>query len=378
MDIKYFDHAATTKVKKEVLDAMVPYLSEEYGNPSSLYSLGQKAKNTIEDAREKIAEIINCNPLEIYFTGSGSEADNIAIKGYAYANKHKGNHIITSKIEHHAVLETCEFLETQGFEITYLNVDECGIVDLRELENAIKENTILVTIMFANNEIGTIEPVKEISDICKKHNVVFHTDAVQTFGNTKIDVKELGFDMMSISAHKIYGPKGVGALYVKSGIKFDKIINGGHQERNKRAGTENVAGIVGFAKAAQIANDNITHNIEHLEEMRDYYISMIEKSIPESYLNGDRDKRLPGNANFSFKGIKGDSLLFNLDLIGICASSGSACTSGSLEPSHVLKAINLNDELAKSSLRISFGNDNTMEDVEFLVKSVIKIINRLR
>ncbi len=377
MDIKYFDHAATTPLKEEVLEAMLPYLKNEYGNPSSIYSIGQKAKMAIEDAREKVADAINCDPLEIYFTGSGSESDNTAIKGIAYANKEKGNHIITSKIEHPAVMETCETLEHQGFEITYLNVNSNGIIDLNELENAITDKTILISIMFANNEIGTIEPIKEISKIAKKHNIYFHTDAVQALGNIKIDIKDLDVDLLSISAHKIYGPKGVGALYVKRGIKFDKILNGGHQERNKRAGTENVAGIVGFGRAIQIANEELDKNIEKLTKLRDYYISKIEERVPEVKFNGDRINRLPGNANFSFKGVKGDSLLLSLDLKGICASSGSACTSGSLDASHVLIAIGLSNDLAKSSLRVTFGYENTIEDVNYLIDAIYDSIKNI-
>lgn len=377
MDIKYFDHAATTPLKEDVLEAMLPYFKNEYGNPSSIYSIGQKAKMAIEDAREKVSEAINSDPLEIYFTGSGSESDNTAIKGIAYANREKGNHIITSKIEHPAVLETCETLEKQGFEITYLNVDSNGIIDLNELEKSITDKTILISIMYANNEIGTIEPIKEISMIAKKHNIYFHTDAVQALGNVKIDVKELGIDLLSISAHKIYGPKGVGALYVKRGVKFDKILNGGHQERNKRAGTENVAGIVGFGKAIQIANENLDKNIEKLTKLRNHYINKIEEVIPNAILNGDKINRLPGNANFSFDGVKGESLLLSLDLKGICASSGSACTSGSLDASHVLLAIGLDNELAKSSLRITFGDDNTLEDVNYLINAIYDSIKNI-
>lgn len=378
MEIKYFDNSATTRVKEEVLNEMFPYFSIEYGNPSSLYSIGRSAKKDIENARKKVSDLINCKPNEIYFTGCGSESDNTALKGIAYANKDKGNHIITSKIEHPGILNTCKSLEKQGFNITYIGVDEDGIINLEELKNAINDNTILISIMFANNEIGTIQPIEDISRIAKIKNIIFHTDAVQACGNIPIDVQKMGIDMLSLSGHKIYAPKGIGALYVKSGIQFERFMDGGHQEKNKRAGTENVPGIVGLGKACEIARINLNKHMENLTFLRDYYIQQVEEKIPYVKLNGSKDKRLPGNANFSFRFIEGESLLLNLDLKGICASSGSACTSGSLDPSHVLMAIGLPNEIAHGSLRISIGDDNTKEDIDYLVDNLIEIVSRLR
>lgn len=371
MYIRYFDNAATTRVKKEVLKEMLPYFSEQYGNPSSMYSLGRNARKAVEESRKRVSELINCNPKEIYFTGCGSESDNTAIKGIAYANRKKGNHIITSKIEHPAVLHTCEVLEKQGFDVSYIGVDENGVVNLGELESSIKDDTILISIMFANNEIGTLQPIEEISKIAKKHNIIFHTDAVQACGNVPIDVQKMGIDMLSLSGHKLYAPKGIGALYVKDGIEFEKFMDGGHQEKNKRAGTENVTGIVGLGKACELAKDNLNNHMKHLSYLRDYYINQIEQKIPDAKLNGSKKNRLPGNANFSFKNIKGEELLLKLDIKGICASSGSACTTGSTEPSHVLIAIGLDSDLANGALRVSFGEDNTLEDVDYLV-SVLK------
>ena len=378
MKIRYFDNAATTRVKEEVLQEMFPYFCEEYGNPSSMYSVGREAKRALEKARVRVAKLINCKPKEIYFTGCGSESDNTAIKGIAYKNRKKGNHIITSKIEHPAVLHTCQSLEKHGFEVTYLNVDKDGFINLSELENSIKPNTILISIMFANNEIGTIEPIREISKIAKKHNIIFHTDAVQACGNVDIDVRKLGIDMISLSGHKLYAPKGVGALYVKEGIEFEKFMDGGHQEKDKRGGTENVAEIVGLGKAAELAKNNIERHKEHLRTLRDYYIKSIEERIPNAKLNGPREKRLPGNANFSFPGINGEELLIHLDERGICASSGSACTTGSMDPSHVLVAIGLDKNMSKGALRTSFGEENTLEDVDFLVDSLVEILNKMR
>ena len=378
MDIKYFDNAATTSLSKEVLDEMLPYLKDNYGNASAIYSIGRDAKKAVEDSRKKVANAINANEKEIYFTASGSEADNTAIRGIAYAYKSKGKHVITSKIEHPAVLNTCKKLEKEGFEVTYIGVDKNGIIDLEELKNSIKDTTTIISIMFANNEIGTIEPIKEIAKIAKEHGVIFHTDAVQAVGNVAIDVKDLGIDALSMSAHKFHGPKGVGALYVSNKVKFEKLIEGGHQERNKRAGTENVAGIVGIGKAIEIATKNLEKNANHLKELRDYYIKSIEEKIKYVRLNGDRENRLSGNANISFRFIEGESLLLNLDLKGVCASSGSACTSGSLDPSHVLLAIGLPHEIAHGSLRISFGIDNTKEDVDYLIDNLVEIITRLR
>ena len=378
MKIRYFDNSATTRVKEEVLQEMFPYFCEEYGNPSSMYSVGREAKRALEKARVRVAKLINCKPKEIYFTGCGSESDNTAIKGIAYRNRKKGNHIITSKIEHPAVLHTCQSLEKHGFEVTYLNVDKDGFINLSELENSIKPNTILISIMFANNEIGTIEPIREISKIAKKHNIIFHTDAVQACGNVDIDVRKLGIDMISLSGHKLYAPKGVGALYVKEGIEFEKFMDGGHQEKDKRGGTENVAEIVGLGKAAELAKNNLEKYQEHLRTLRDYYIKNIEEKITDAKLNGPRENRLPGNANFSFPGINGEELLIHLDERGICASSGSACTTGSMDPSHVLVAIGLDKNMSKGALRTSFGEENTLEDVDFLVDSLVEILNKMR
>lgn len=378
MEIRYFDHAATTRLHPEVLQSMLPYLNENYGNASSIYAIGQYAKKAVEDAREKVAKAIGAEPMEIYFTGCGSESDNTALKGIAEAHKDKGNHIITSKIEHPAILETCKTLEKQGFEVTYLDVDDEGIIDLEQLENAITDRTILISIMFANNEIGTIQPIPEIGEIANKHKVLFHTDAVQAVGNIAIDVKAMHIDLLSLSAHKFYGPKGVGALYVKKGVKFHKFMDGGHQERNKRAGTENVPGIVGLGKAIEMAYENLEQNNQHLLALRDYYITKVQEKIPYVKLNGHPTKRLPGNANISFRFIEGESLLLNLDLKGICASSGSACTSGSLDPSHVLLAIGLSHEIAHGSLRISFGIDNTKEEVEYLIDALVDIVHTIR
>lgn len=376
--IRYFDHAATTATKEEVLKEMIPYFTINYGNASSMYGIGRKNRKIVEASREKVAKALNANAKEIYFTACGSESDNLAIKGVAYANKEKGNHIITTKIEHPAVLHTCQTLERQGFKVTYLNVDKDGLISLDELKDSITDKTILISVMFANNEIGTIEPIKEIGAIAKAHNIYFHTDAVQAVGNVRIDVKELNIDMLSMSAHKFYGPKGMGALYVRSGVNFERIQDGGHQERNKRAGTENVAGIVGIGKAIELAYSNFDEYNKKLTELRDYYISQVEEKIPNTKLNGHRTRRLPGNANISFKSIEGDALLLTLDAKGICASSGSACTSGSLNPSHVLLAIGLPHEIAQGSLRTTFGDENTKEDVDYLIQNLVEAVEHLR
>ncbi len=376
--IRYFDHAATTAVSEEVLKEMIPYFSLEYGNPSSLYSIGRKNRKVVENARNQIAKAINALSREIYFTSCGSESDNLAIKGIAYANRNKGNHIITTKIEHHAVLNTCKSLEKQGFNITYLNVNKEGLISLDELENSIKKETILISVMFANNEIGTIEPIEQIGNIAKLHNIYFHTDAVQAVGNVKIDVNNLNIDLLSMSGHKFYGPKGVGALYVRNGVEFEKIQDGGHQEKNKRAGTENVSGIVGIGKAIELSYHNFDEYNKKLTTLRDYYIRSIQEKIPNVKLNGDNIKRLPGNANIAFEGVEGEELLLKLDLYGICASSGSACTSGSSAPSHVLTAIGLPPKLANGSLRVTFGKENTKEDVDFLIDTLVKIVGDLR
>ena len=373
MNIKYFDHAATTAVAPEVLHEMIPYFSKNYGNASSMYEIARISKRAMNEARAKIAHAIGASPKEIYFTSCGSESDNLAIKGIAYANKEKGKHIITSKIEHNAVLNSCERLEEQGFEITYLNVDQNGFVNLEELKNAIREDTILITIMFANNEVGTIEPVEKIAEIAKNNNIIFHTDAVQAIGNVRIDVKKMGIDALSMSAHKFYGPKGIGALYVRDDVNFQRIQDGGHQERDKRAGTENVAEIVGMGKAIEMAYKNFDEHCNYLRDLRDYYIAKVEREIPNAKLNGDREKRLPGNANFSFEGLNGEKILFTLDLHGICASAGSACATGSLLPSHVLSAMGVPEIFASGPLRTTFGMENTKEDIDYLVECLKKI-----
>jgi len=376
--IRYFDHAATTKLDEEVFKTMFPYLKESYGNASSIYSLGKINKEAINISRMKIANCINCNPEEIYFTSGGSESDNLCIKGIALANRRKGNHIITTKIEHPAVLNTCKFLETMGFRITYLNVDSKGFIDLASLERAINRNTILISIMFANNEIGTIQKIEEISKIAKKYRVIFHSDCVQAIGNVKIDVKKLNIDAISVSGHKFYGPKGIGFSYIKEGIPFTRIIDGGHQERDKRAGTENVAGIVGIGKALELADANLERNSNYLKNLRNYYLANVAHNIPDIKINGDLENRLPGNMNICFKGVDGARLIEELDKIGICASSGSACSAGFLNPSHVLLAIGVNERLARGSLRVTFGKDNDIEDVKFLVKNLIEIVERIR
>ena len=375
MDIIYFDNAATTKIKTEVLNEMMPYLTKNYGNASSLYSIGRNAKRAIENSRRQVAELINCNPNEIYFTGSGSESDNTALKGYVYANKSKGNHIITSKIEHPAILETCKNLENKGFEISYINVDENGTIDLEELKKIIKPSTILISIMFANNEIGTIEPIEEISKIAKENNIIFHTDAVQALGNTKIDVQKMNIDMLSMSGHKINAPKGVGALYIKNDIKIERFIDGGHQEKNKRAGTENVASIVGMGKACEIANRNLEVHIRNLRRLRDYYIVRITKEMGDKIrINGSLENRLPGNANISFKGMDGSEIVYRLDEYNICVSSGSACSSKNTTPSHVLSAINVPEEFLTGAIRTTFGDNNTFEEINYLINCLKKII----
>lgn len=376
----YMDNAATTKVSPEVLDAMIPFFTEHYGNPSSIYDIGQYNKKAIAEARDKVAKALNADPKEIFFTGSGTEADNWAIRMYAEANKEKGNHIITTKIEHHAVLHVCEYLEKHhGFEVTYLDVDNEGIIRLEDLEAAIRPETTLITIMFANNEIGSIQPIKEIGEIAKKHKIVFHTDAVQAVCNVEVDVKELGIDMLSLSAHKFHGPKGVGVLYVRKGLKLPTFMLGGGQERGKRAGTENVAGIVGLGVAIENAHNSLEDHKSYLTELRDYLIAEVLEKIPHSQLNGPTgDKRLPGNTNFSFRFIEGEGMLLLLNMNGIAASSGSACTSGSLDPSHVLLSIGLSHEIAHGSLRLSLSEENTKEDVDFVVEKLAAIVQRLR
>ena len=374
----YFDHAATTAVAPEVKEAMEPYFCENYGNASSLYELGYKSKEAINIARVNVAKAINAKPNEIYFTSCGSESDNLAIKGVARAHRQNRNHIITSRIEHPAVLNTCRQLEKEGFKVTYLDVDKNGFIDLEELKNSINSKTILVSIMFANNEVGTIEPIKEISRIVHSNNAIFHTDAVQAVGNIKIDVKEMGIDLLSMSAHKFYGPKGVGALYVRDGIDFIQLQNGGHQENDKRAGTENVAGIVGLGKAIEIANDNVMHNNGKLLNLRNYCIEQIKNRIPYIRINGDLNSRLPGNINISFLYVNGKDLVKLLAKKGICTSSGSACSSGLPQPSHVLLAMGLSEDIASSALRITLGKENTKEDIDYFVDELEKIVVNLR
>lgn len=375
---RYFDYAATTPVKKEVLDAMLPYFSEHYGNASSVHSFGREAKVVIDKARNQVADAIGSSPDEVYFTGGGSEADNWALKGYARMHKGKGNHIITTKIEHHAILHTCTALEKEGFEVTYLDVDEYGLVTPEEVKAAIRPETILVSIMYVNNEIGTVEPIKEIAAVTKEAGVAFHTDGVQALGNLHIDVKDLGVDMMSLSAHKIYGPKGVGALYIRKGIRLQNLIEGGAQEKRRRAGTENLPGIVGFGAAAELATATLDAHIEKLAKLRDRLAQGIIDRIPESKYNGHPEKRHPGNVNVCFKYIEGESLLLSLDLLGVAASSGSACTSGSLDPSHVLMSIGLTHEIAHGSLRLTVGDFTTEEDVDFVIENLVTIVDRLR
>ena len=379
MKTTYMDYSATTYVKPEVLDAMMPFFTEKFGNPSSFYGISRETKMAVDNARAQVAKAINCDPNEVYFTGGGSEADNWAIKGIATAHMKKGNHIITTKIEHHAVLHTCEFLEKFGFEVTYLDVNEEGFIDLKQLESAITDKTILVSIMFANNEIGTIQPIKEIGAICREKKVLFHTDAVQAIGSVPVDVKEMNIDLLSLAGHKLYGPKGIGALYIRKGVRIDNLIHGGGQERGRRAGTENIPGVVGLGKAIEIATENIEENRARLTVLRDKLIDGILERIPYARLTGPRgDKRLPGNSNISFEFIEGESILLSLDFEGICASSGSACTSGSLDPSHVLLAIGLPHEKAHGSLRTTLGAASTEEDVEKLLNELPPIIERLR
>ena len=374
----YVDHSATTPLKQEVLDAMMPYFTQNFGNASTVYAEGREAKKAVSLAREQVAKAIGADVKEIYFTGSGTEADNWAIRGVAKANKAKGNHIITSAVEHHAVLHTCQDLEKEGFEVTYLPVDEFGMVSAEDVKNAIKDTTILVTIMMANNEIGTIMPIEEIGKVTKAAGVIFHTDAVQAIGMIDIDVNKMNIDLLSMTGHKFYGPKGSGALFVRQGVKIAPFITGGAQERSKRAGTENVASIVGLGKAIELATTDIEGHTAKLRAMRDRLIDRILEEIPYTRLNGHRTQRLASNSNISFEFIEGESLLLMLDMQGISASSGSACTSGSLDPSHVLLAIGLKHEIAHGSLRVSFGDSNTPEDADRIVDSLKTIVARLR
>ena len=374
----YLDNAATTSVSEEVFEAMKPYFCEQYSNPSAVYSFAGQSMKAVDEARARIAELIGAQPNEIYFTAGGSESDNWAIKAAAEANAKKGKHIITSTIEHHAVLHTCQYLEKQGFEVTYVNVDEYGVVKLDELKAAIRPDTILITIMAANNEIGTIQPLKEIGELAKEHGILFHTDAVQAYGHIPLNVDELGIDMLSASGHKFHGPKGIGFLYIRKGVRVGSFIHGGAQERSRRAGTLNTPGIVGVGAAAAQAARTLDENLKKETQLRDYLIRRVLEEIPYSRLNGDPVKRLPGNANFCFRFIEGESLLILLDQKGICASSGSACTSGSLDPSHVLLAIGLPHEIAHGSLRLTLSEDTTKEDIDFTVDELKKIVERLR
>lgn len=376
--IIYLDNAATTKTRKEVVEAMLPYFTENFANPSSIYSIARGCKEAVNEARDAIATTLKVKPADIYFTAGGSESDNWALKAAAIAYQDKGKHIITSKIEHHAILHTCEYLQEQGFEVTYLDVDENGVVDLEQLKASIRPDTILISIMFANNEIGTIEPVKEIGKIAKENNIIFHTDAVQAYGQVEIDVEDMGIDMLSASGHKLNGPKGIGFLYIRKGLKLRSFIHGGAQERKRRAGTENVPGIVGFGIAAKIAHETMKERTDKEKELRDYVIDRITAEIPYAKLNGHKTNRLPNNINFSFRFIEGESLLIMLDMKGICGSSGSACTSGSLDPSHVLLAIGLPHEIAHGSLRLTLSEETTKEELDYVVDELKAIVERLR
>ncbi len=375
----YMDYSATTPVKKEVLDEMMPYLTDYFGNASSFHLFGREAKSALDKSRKQVASLINANANEIYFTNGGSESDNWALEGTAFSRRDKGNHIITSKIEHHAILHTCEYLKkVHGFEVTYLDVDEDGKVDLEQLKREIKDTTILVSIMYANNEIGTIQPIKEIAKIAHEHGALMHTDAVQAAGNIEVDVKDLDVDLMSMSSHKIYGPKGIGALYIKKGIRIHNLIHGGAQEKNKRAGTENIPSIVGYGKAAEMAEKNMQNHINELTRLRTKLVEGVLETIPHTKLNGHKEDRLPGNSNFSFEFIEGEGILLLLDQLGIAASSGSACTSGSLDPSHVLMSIGLTHEWAHGSLRLTVGDFTTEDDIDYILENLPGVISRLR
>lgn len=374
----YMDNSATTRVKPEVVEAMLPMFGEQFGNPSSIHHFGQSTKVYVDKARMQVAELFHCSPDEIYFTAGGSESDNWALKGVAEKYKSKGNHIITTKIEHHAILHTCAYLEQHGCEVTYLDVDSEGLIDLKQLEESITDKTILISIMFGNNEIGTVQPIEEIGRIAKAHNVIFHTDAVQAVGNIDIDVKKLNIDMLSMSGHKIYAPKGIGALYIRKGLILPNLVHGGAQERKRRAGTENVPGIVGLGKACEIARLHLEEHIAHCKTLRDQLIRDISEKIPYTLITGSLEHRLPTIASFCFQYIEGEALLLSLDMKGIAGSSGSACTSGSLDPSHVLMALGLKHEIAHGSLRLSLSDFNTKEEVDYVVEQLVPIIQRLR
>ena len=374
----YFDHAATTPVCKEALEKMIPYFTDVFGNPNSQHAFGRESAKAVDSARDSIAKIINCKPNELYFTAGGTESDNWALRGVAHAYKDKGNHIVISPIEHAAMIETAKALKKEGFEVDFMKVDEYGFVDLEHLKSIVKKGTIFVGCMLANNEVGTIEPIKEIAEIAHSVGAICFTDAVQAAGVLKIDVKDLGVDLMSMSSHKIYGPKGVGALYIRNGVKVQSILTGGHQERTKRGGTTNVPGIVGYATAFEIADKEQEQNFNYVSSLRDHFIDRVLSEVPFVKLNGPRENRLPANADFSFKFIEGESILFSLDLAGICVSSGSACSSGSLEPSHVLLSLGLPEELAHGSIRFSFGKHNTIEEVDYAVETIKTAVKRLR
>ena len=376
--IIYMDHSATTYTKKEVVDAMLPYFTEHFGNPASIYGIARESKKAVDAARAQVAKALGADPDEIYFTSGGSESDNWALKGVAWANRKRGNHIITTQIEHHAVLHTCQFLEKEGFVVTYLPVDRYGLVEPAKLEKAITDKTILISIMYANNEIGTIEPIAELGAIARKHKVYFHTDAVQAIGNVPIDVKTQNIDLLSLSAHKFYGPKGAGALYIKKGVRIQNLIHGGGQEKKRRAGTENLTGIVGMGKAIELATADIPGHNRKIQAMRDRLVKTVLEKIPHTRLNGHPEKRLPGNFNVSFEYIEGESILLWLDDEGICASTGSACTSGTLEPSHVLLATGLPVEVSHGSLRLTLGDVNTEDDVDTVLEVLPKVVSRLR
>ena len=374
----YLDYSATTPVKEEVLKEMIPYFTEKFGNPSSLYDKGLEAKGAVTHAREQVAALINADPKEIYFTAGGTEADNWSLMGVADKLKDKGNHIITTKIEHHAILHTCDFLEKHGYEVTYLDIDKDGRISLEQLENAITDKTILISVMMVNNEIGTVQPIKEIGKIAKAHKIIFHTDAVQALGNVPIDVKDMGIDLMSMSSHKIYGPKGEGALFMRKGLRISNFIHGGAQENSKRAGTENLTGIVGFGKAAELAKTNFESHVKHCSELRNYLVDRILKEIPDTQLNGTMEGRHPGNANITFKYIEGESILLLLNQFGISVSTGSACSSASLEPSHVLTALGIPVEMIHGTVRLTVGDFTTKEDIDYVVDHLKTIVEKLR
>ena len=374
----YLDYSATTPVKEEVLKEMIPYFTEKFGNPSSLYDKGLEAKDAVNHAREQVAALINAEPREVFFTAGGTEADNWAVFGVCDKLKEKGNHIITTKIEHHAMLHSCAFLEKQGFEVTYLDIDKDGRVDLEQLKNSITDKTILISVMMVNNEIGTVQPIKEIAEIAKAHKIIFHNDAVQALGNVPIDVKELGVDLMSMSSHKIYGPKGEGALFIRKGLKISNYLHGGAQESGRRAGTENLTGIVGFGKAAELAKTNFEEHVKHCSSLRDYLVDRILKEIPDTILNGTMNGRHPGNANITFKYIEGESILLLLNQFGISVSTGSACSSKSLEPSHVLTALGVPVEMIHGTVRFTVGDFTTKEDIDYVVDALKTIVTRLR